>query len=163
MAEYIVCGISRGGSSYRMYSLGTHCIWQSTLYVAFLEGDPLTHGSWWGNIVNRKPPRGGGFLLINIHTYIYIYFSNMRLSICYQNAQVFLKVIISRFLGLYLYQPPKLEWYELLDSFIFKNPAWTNVMFVLLHYICLKLRNKTVLFLLTSPWSTNKTSLFCRI
>ena len=23
-------------------------------------GGPLTHGSWWGNIVNRKPPRGGG-------------------------------------------------------------------------------------------------------
>jgi len=26
----------------------------------FFEGGPLTHGSWWGNIVNRKPPRGGG-------------------------------------------------------------------------------------------------------
>ena len=24
----------------------------------------LTHGSWSGNIVNRKPPRGGGFLSI---------------------------------------------------------------------------------------------------
>jgi len=37
--------ISRGGSSYTMYSLGTHCIWHSALYMAFLEGDPLTHGS----------------------------------------------------------------------------------------------------------------------
>ena len=26
----------------------------------------LTHGSWWGNLVNRKPPRGGGFLSINM-------------------------------------------------------------------------------------------------
>jgi len=25
-----------------------------------------THGSWSGNIVNRKPPRGGGFLSINL-------------------------------------------------------------------------------------------------
>jgi len=27
----------------------------------------LTHGSWSGNIVDRKPPRGGGFLSINPH------------------------------------------------------------------------------------------------
>jgi len=33
---------------------------QSTWYK-FFEGGPLTHGSWWGNIVNRKAPRGGGF------------------------------------------------------------------------------------------------------
>jgi len=26
----------------------------------FFEGGPLTHGSWWGNIVDRTPPRGGG-------------------------------------------------------------------------------------------------------
>jgi len=26
----------------------------------FFEGGPLTQGSWWGNIVNRKPSRGGG-------------------------------------------------------------------------------------------------------
>jgi len=26
----------------------------------------LTHGSWSGNIVNRQPPRGGGFLSINV-------------------------------------------------------------------------------------------------
>ena len=32
---------------------------RSTCYT-FFEGGPLTHGSWWGNIVNRKPPRGGG-------------------------------------------------------------------------------------------------------
>ena len=30
----------------------------------FLEGGLLTHGSWWGNKVNRKHPRGGGFLSI---------------------------------------------------------------------------------------------------
>jgi len=32
----------------------------------------LTHSSWSGNIVNRKPPRGGGFLSINIYTYIHV-------------------------------------------------------------------------------------------
>ena len=31
-----------------------------TWYKFFEEG-PLTHGSWWGTIVNRKPPPGGGF------------------------------------------------------------------------------------------------------
>ena len=48
---------------------------QSTWYK-FFEGGPLTHGSWWGNIVNRKPPwnivnrkppQGGGFLSIELH------------------------------------------------------------------------------------------------
>jgi len=29
------------------------------------EGGPLTHGSWWGNIVHRKPPREGGFFRSN--------------------------------------------------------------------------------------------------
>ena len=30
--------------------------------VQIPRGGPLTHGSWWGNIVNRKPlPGGGGF------------------------------------------------------------------------------------------------------
>jgi len=33
----------------------------------FFEGGPLTHGSWWGNIVNRKPPRGGGGLSIKFN------------------------------------------------------------------------------------------------
>jgi len=37
----------------------------STWYK-FFEGCPLTHGSWWGNIVNRKPLRGGGFLSIRV-------------------------------------------------------------------------------------------------
>ena len=31
----------------------------------------LTHGSWSGNIVNRKPPPGGGFLSINLHMSIH--------------------------------------------------------------------------------------------
>jgi len=42
---------------------------QRTWYKFFEEG-PLTHGSWWGNIVNRKPPRGGGVLSINVIAYI---------------------------------------------------------------------------------------------
>jgi len=29
------------------------------------EGGPLTQGSWWGNIVNRKTSRGGGFFRSN--------------------------------------------------------------------------------------------------
>ena len=33
----------------------------------FFRGGPLPPGSWSGNIVNRKPPRGGGFLSIKIH------------------------------------------------------------------------------------------------
>ena len=33
---------------------------RSTWYKSF-EGGPLAHGSWWGNIVNTKPRRGGGF------------------------------------------------------------------------------------------------------
>jgi len=32
----------------------------------FFEVVPLTHSSWWGNIVNRKPPQGRGFLSINL-------------------------------------------------------------------------------------------------
>jgi len=28
------------------------------LFTRFFKGDPLTHRSWWGNIVSRKPPRG---------------------------------------------------------------------------------------------------------
>jgi len=39
-------------------------------FVRFFEGGPLTHGSWWGNIVNRKPPRGGGFLSINLSIHV---------------------------------------------------------------------------------------------
>jgi len=36
------------------------------IYIYIYEGGPLPPGSWLGNIVNRKPPRGGGFLSINI-------------------------------------------------------------------------------------------------
>jgi len=36
--------------------------WVKRLCTRCFEGGPLTHGSWWGNIVNKKPPRGGGFL-----------------------------------------------------------------------------------------------------
>ena len=31
-----------------------------TICTRCFVGFPLTHGSWWGNIVNRKSPRGGG-------------------------------------------------------------------------------------------------------
>ena len=31
----------------------------------FFDGVPFTHGSWWGNIVNRKPPRVAGFFRSN--------------------------------------------------------------------------------------------------
>ena len=37
------------------------------------EGGPLASGSWCENIVNRKTPRGGGFLLINMYLHICIY------------------------------------------------------------------------------------------
>ena len=33
----------------------------------FFEGGPLTHGSWRGNLVNRKPPWEGGFLSIKVN------------------------------------------------------------------------------------------------
>jgi len=39
----------------------------------FFEGGPLTHGSWWGNIVNRKPPRGGGVLSIKMDVHKFMY------------------------------------------------------------------------------------------
>jgi len=37
-------------------------------HLVFFEGVPLTHGSGWGpgNILNRKPPRGGGVLSIKV-------------------------------------------------------------------------------------------------
>ena len=44
-----------GGVSYLLCSLRTR----------FFEGGPLTHGSWWGNIVNR----GGGVLSLNMHVH----------------------------------------------------------------------------------------------
>jgi len=31
----------------------------------------LLYGSWWGNIVNRKPPRGWGFLLMKVELGIF--------------------------------------------------------------------------------------------
>ena len=45
----------------------------SSTWDKFFEGGPLPPGSWSGNIVNRKPPRRGGFVLINLTpSYIYI-------------------------------------------------------------------------------------------
>ena len=39
-------------------------------WYKFFGGGPLPPGSWLGNIMNRKPPRGGGavFLSINLHS-----------------------------------------------------------------------------------------------
>ena len=35
------------------------------------EGGPLTHCSWWENIVNWKTPRGGGFFRSNVYSEIW--------------------------------------------------------------------------------------------
>jgi len=46
---------------------------RSTWYK-FFEGGPLPAGSWSGNIVNRKPPPGGGNLSIKVvHFYLTVY------------------------------------------------------------------------------------------
>jgi len=42
--------------TFNMWRICTRCF----------EGGPLTHGSWWGNIVNRKPSQGGEFLWITL-------------------------------------------------------------------------------------------------
>jgi len=46
------------------------------------KGGPLIHGSWWGNIVNRKLPRGGGFLSINMwcHFRTWMLFQSSKLK-----------------------------------------------------------------------------------
>ena len=52
-----------GGISYLPCSLLKNRVKEEPprrMCTRFLEGGPLTHGSWWGNIVNRKPPPGGG-------------------------------------------------------------------------------------------------------
>jgi len=52
-----------GGVSYLLCSHIKKHEWEDpprSTWYKFFEGGPLTHGSWWGNIVNRKPPRGGG-------------------------------------------------------------------------------------------------------
>jgi len=54
---------------------------RSTWYK-FFEGGPLPPGSWLGNIVNRKPPRGEGFLSMNLH----VDFMSVLLFYCANNA-----------------------------------------------------------------------------
>jgi len=60
----------RGGVLFTMFPHQELCVtgppWR--ICTRFFEGGPLTHGSCWGNIVNRKPPSGGGFLSINLST-----------------------------------------------------------------------------------------------
>jgi len=53
-------------------------------WYKFFEGGPLPLGSWLGNIVNRKPPRGEGFLSINLH----VDFMSVLLFHCANNAHV---------------------------------------------------------------------------
>jgi len=48
------------------------------------EGGPLTHGSWWGTIVNRKPPRGGAFLSIRL----FVCFGLFWFWVCYAATQL---------------------------------------------------------------------------
>ena len=58
----------RGGFLSTMFPHQEPCVRgpPSKNLVQILPGGPLTHGSWWGNVVNRKPPRGGGFLSIQM-------------------------------------------------------------------------------------------------
>jgi len=51
---------------YYIPSSRTVCKRTSLAWFVFFEGGPFTHGSCWGKIVNRKPPRGGGFLSIKV-------------------------------------------------------------------------------------------------
>jgi len=41
----------------------------------FSRGGPLPPGSWSGNIMNRKPPRGGGVLSIKLNTLQYTWYA----------------------------------------------------------------------------------------
>jgi len=59
-----------GGGSYLRCSLIKNLSEQDpprSTWYKFFEGGPLPPGSWSGNIVNRKPPRGGGVLSINVN------------------------------------------------------------------------------------------------
>jgi len=53
------------GVSYLLCSLIKNRVYEDPprrICTRFFDGGPLTHGSWRGNKVNRKPPRGGRFL-----------------------------------------------------------------------------------------------------
>jgi len=80
---------SPGGVSYLLCSLIKNRVWEDpprrTWYKSF-EGGPLTHGSWWGNIVNRNPPRGGGVFSINIFKHVHIYLFLCHLMCMYLPA-----------------------------------------------------------------------------
>ena len=63
------------------------------------EGGPLPPVSWLGNIVNRKPPPGGGVLSINIYmtTHLYLKYRYMRIHL-------YLKPIYIYIIHLYLHR-----------------------------------------------------------
>jgi len=54
------------GGSYLLCSLLKNREEEDQFWGWFFRGGPLPPGSWSGNIVNRKPPRGGGVLSINL-------------------------------------------------------------------------------------------------
>jgi len=64
----------------------------------------------------------------------------MRLSICYQKAQVFFKNDNLQILGLVPVLTAQTWVVQMTSLIYFQKSAWTNVLFVL--------------FLLTNPWST---------
>jgi len=97
-----------GGVSYLLFSLIKNRVWEETprrICTKFFKGGPLTHGSWWGNIVNRKPPRSGGFLSINVYKYI-ILCENLCFNVkiyVFMSQYLFLKHRFSH-QNLYLYE-----------------------------------------------------------
>jgi len=63
-----------GGFLFTMFSDQEPCVRDFTTRCdrLHLVMKSLTHGSWSGNIVNRKTPRGGWFLSINMYMYVCI-------------------------------------------------------------------------------------------
>ena len=60
----------RGGFLFTRFPHQEPCVRKRTPLEGFVPGSSrgvlfLTHGSWWGTIVHRKPPRGGWVLSIN--------------------------------------------------------------------------------------------------
>ena len=50
-----------------------------------LQGGPFPPGSWFGNIVNKKPPWGRGFFSINVRMSVYViqYTSKRPQNLCF--------------------------------------------------------------------------------
>ena len=59
----------REGFVFTMFPDQEPCVrerFHDEMWPSYLVVKSLTHGSWWGNIVNTKPPRGRGFLSIKV-------------------------------------------------------------------------------------------------